>query len=124
MTSSIQKFQIKRIYEPYNPKDGQRILVDRLWPRGKSKEAAKIVFWSKEIAPSNALRKWYDHEHAKWPEFRKRYFAELNASPEAVEEFLARLDSGTVTFLFSSREEKLNNAAALKEYVERKLQNT
>ncbi len=124
MLPSIPEIQIKRIYEPPDTNDGQRILVDRLWPRGKSKEAAQIAFWSKEIAPSNALRKWYDHDHAKWHEFRQRYFAELDATPDAVEELLARLDSATVTFLFSSREEDLNNAAALKEYVERKLQNT
>ncbi len=70
------------------------------------------------------MRKWHAHDHAKWPKFRKRYFAELDATPDAVEELLARLDSASVTFLFNSREEDLNNAAAMKEYVERKLQNT
>ena len=109
---------IKRIYEKAAASDGARILVDGLWPRGFSKEKAGVDFWAKAIAPSAELRKWYRHDHDKWQEFKKRYFAELNANPDALEEFCGHLQSDVVTFVFSSKETKLNNAAALKEYME------
>ena len=114
------KIHIKRIYEASGPGDGARILVDRLWPRGISKEAAEIVFWARDVAPSNELRRWYSHEHSRWAGFKKRYFAELDANPEGVALLQKNLDK-KVTFLFSSRERKLNNAEALKEYVEARL---
>jgi uncharacterized protein YeaO (DUF488 family) len=114
------KIHIKRIYEESGSGDGARILVDRLWPRGISKEAAEIVSWARDIAPSNELRRWYNHEHSSWTGFKKRYFAELDANPEGVALLQKNLDK-KVTFLFSSRERKLNNAAALKEYVEARL---
>ena len=94
-----------------------RILVDRLWPRGVSKEKGKIDFWAKAIAPSNELRKWYQHDPDKWAEFRRRYFAELDANPDGVEALRAELGSGKVTFVFSSKEETLNNATALRDYL-------
>lgn len=109
--------QSKRVYEEPQPSDGQRILVDRLWPRGLSKEGAHIGYWAKRVAPSHELRRWYRHEPDKWPEFRRRYFAELQANPDGVAELVSYLSKATVTFVFSSRETKLNNAAALKEYV-------
>jgi len=112
------RIQIKRIYEEPHPDDGSRILVDRLWPRGIRKEQANIHYWAKEIAPSNALRKWYQHDPDKWDEFRQRYYDELNTKPEALETFKAQLTGDTVTFLFSSKERELNNAVVLKEYVE------
>ncbi len=112
------KIKVKRVYEPPSPSDGQRILVDRLWPRGIAKAAAKIDLWIKEIAPSNALRKWYAHDPQKWPEFKRKYFAELEANDEVLKSFLAQIGKGEVTFLFSSKETRLNNAFALKEYVE------
>ncbi len=110
--------KVKRIYEAPARSDGHRVLVDRLWPRGKSKEKARIDLWLKEVAPSNELRKWYGHEPAKWGEFRKRYFAELSDK----EDLLAQLEGlkGTVTLLFSSKELKLNNAVALKEHLEKR----
>ncbi len=89
-----------------------------MWPRGVSKERAKIDFWAKTIAPSNELRRWYQHDHAKWPEFRRRFFAELDANAEGVAELEARLESDIVTFVYGSKEEELNNATALREYVE------
>lgn len=110
--------QTKRIYEQPAPSDGRRILIDRLWPRGISKERAQIDFWAKSIAPSNELRKWYQHDPSKWDEFRRRYFAELNANPEGLAELREHLGSGTVTLLFGSRELHLNNATALREYLE------
>lgn len=112
--------RLKRVYDPPAPGDGRRILVDRLWARGLSKAKAKIDFWAKDIAPSTALRKWYGHDPDKWREFRKRYFAELDANPAGVAGLRAQLGKGTVTLLFSSKETRLNNAAALREYLETK----
>jgi len=112
------KIKIKRVYEPPAAQDGHRILVDRLWPRGFSKERAKIDYWARGIAPSTELRKWYGHEAAKWPEFQARYAAELEANPKGLEDLRERLGGDTVTLVFSSKEEHLNNAAALKIYLE------
>ena len=111
----------KRIYDPPSAEDGFRILVDRLWPRGLSKEKAKIDLWLKEIAPSNQLRKWYGHAPEKWPEFKKRYFKEIEGNKEEWDLIVKKAKEGIVTFLFSSKEETLNNATALKELVGRKL---
>jgi uncharacterized protein YeaO (DUF488 family) len=112
------KISIKRIYDGDDPKDGTRILVDRLWPRGISKDKANISYWAKDISPSSELRKWYQHDPGKWDDFRQRYYRELNSKPEALETFMAHLTGEKVTFLFSSKELELNNAAALKEYLE------
>jgi uncharacterized protein YeaO (DUF488 family) len=109
---------IKRAYESPTKDDGNRILVDRLWPRGLSKEKAKIDFWAKELAPSTELRRWYDHVPEKWSEFKSRYFAELDANPKLIIELLDYVRKGRVTFVYSSKEQQLNNAIALKEYVE------
>jgi uncharacterized protein YeaO (DUF488 family) len=108
----------KRIYEDPDPSDGTRILIDRLWPRGVSKEAAGIDFWAKSVAPSSELRKWYQHDPDKWREFRDRYFAELDENPEGLVELRSHLRGSTATLLFSSKEERLNNASALREYLE------
>jgi uncharacterized protein YeaO (DUF488 family) len=110
--------KLKRAYENPDDEDGFRILVDRLWPRGISKEKAKIDFWPKELAPSTGLRKWYGHDQEKWPEFKTRYFRELEDNPELVKEILKYLLKGPVTFVYSSKEQRINNAVALKEYVE------
>ncbi len=75
----------KRVYEEASSADGRRILIDRLWPRGISKATARVDYWAKEVAPSTELRQWYRHDHDKWPEFKRRYFAELEAEPEAVQ---------------------------------------
>lgn len=108
---------IKRVYEPAG-EDGTRILVDRLWPRGMKKEDLHGL-WLKELAPSDALRKWYNHEPDKWPEFRRRYFAELDGRPQALEPIAALLREGPVTLLSASRETERNHAVALREYLER-----
>ncbi len=108
----------KRVYDNPSPSDGRRILIDRLWPRGLSKSAVKIDFWAKAIAPSNELRRWYQHDPAKWDEFRRRYFAELDANPAGVAELRTHLGHGTVTILYGSKEARLNNATALREYLE------
>ncbi|HEY3859843.1 MAG TPA: DUF488 family protein [Gammaproteobacteria bacterium] len=109
---------IKRIYLKPEKADGCRILVDRLWPRGLSKQKAKVDLWLRDIAPSTRLRKWYDHDPERWAEFQRRYRAELKLEKDAVQELKALLKTHkTATLLFSSKEERLNNAAALKAYL-------
>ena len=108
----------KRIYEEPARSDGRRILIDRLWPRGLSKDNARVDFWARSVAPSNELRRWYRHDPAKWKGFRLRYFAELDANPAGLAELRAQLGRGTVTLLFGSKEQRLNNATALCEYLE------
>ncbi len=115
---------IKRVYNEPEEADGCRILVDRLWARGLSKKKAKVDLWIKEIAPSTELRHWYKHDPAKWRGFKARYFAELEANPGKVEDILAEVEVGVVTFLYSAKEEHLNNAVALKKYIESKTQDT
>ncbi|MGB3563807.1 MAG: DUF488 family protein [Thermoanaerobaculia bacterium] len=110
---------LKRAYETPSPSDGCRILVERLWPRGLSKQDAKIDLWPKDAAPSTELRRWFNHDPAKWAEFKRRYQKELDARQESLEPILERVRAGRVTFVFSSRESQFNNAVALKEYVER-----
>lgn len=112
------RIRTKRIYEQPDPADGRRILVDRLWPRGVAKTRARIDFWAKAIAPSTPLRHWYGHDPAKWTEFRRRYFAELDANPTGLADLRLHLGKGTVTLLYSSKEQRLNNATALQEYLE------
>jgi uncharacterized protein YeaO (DUF488 family) len=118
MNSMRITIRIKRVYEEPEEADGRRILVDRLWARGLSKEKAKVDVWVKDIAPSTELRRWYGHDPNKWTEFKSRYAAELEANPDEVEEILEEALAGIVTFLYSSKEEQLNNAVALKEYIE------
>jgi uncharacterized protein YeaO (DUF488 family) len=109
------------VYEPRARGDGARFLVDRLWPRGISKEALDAKAWLKEVAPSNGLREWYGHDPAKWKEFRRKYFAELERAPEAWKPLLQAARRGNVTLLYSAKETGLNNAAALKEFLDKNL---
>lgn len=119
LASREPEIRMKRVYAEPSPTDGTRILVDRLWPRGVSKKAAAIDFWARGVSPSNELRRWYGHDPAKWEEFKKRYSAELDANPEGVEELRAHVGrGGRVTFVFGSKQERLNNAAALLEYLQ------
>ncbi len=108
----------KRVYEKAHKNDGTRILVDRLWPRGIKKGKMNIDYWAKGIAPSSELRKWYNHEPSKWKEFKARYFKELDHNKKALSELLEHCKTEVVTFVFSSKEMQLNNATALKEYLE------
>ena len=111
-------FSIRRVTEPLGDADGARILIDRLWPRGQSKDKLKLTAWVKDIAPSTELRKWFDHDPAKWEAFRKRYRAELDANPGAVAELQALLEEHpNATLLFMARDEKHCNAAVLAEYL-------
>jgi len=110
---------IKRIYDQTGTEDGKRFLVDRLWPRGIKKEAARLDAWFKDVAPSDALRQWYAHDPAKWEEFCQRYFAELDQKPEAWQPILEAARRGNVILLYSTREIEHNNAVALKMYLEK-----
>jgi uncharacterized protein YeaO (DUF488 family) len=114
------QLRIKRVYEAASTADGRRVLIDRLWPRGLSKERAAIDYWAREVAPSAALRKWYGHDPTKWDEFRSRYFAELDAAPDGLAALRAALGPGTNTIVFGSKEAHRNNARALIEYLERR----
>src|SRR5579859_3033435 len=112
------KIQVKRIYEEAEPGDGVRVLVDRWWPRGISKDKARLDDWARDIAPSNEMRKWYGHDPEKWKEFKSRYEAELKKHDDLVEALKAKANDKTLTLLYSSKEVRLNNAVALKEILE------
>jgi uncharacterized protein YeaO (DUF488 family) len=109
---------IKRAYQPAQPADGVRILVDRLWPRGVSKNEARIDLWLKEIAPTADLRKWFAHDPAKWAEFRQRYVRELRENTQAVDQLRDHVHGGTVTLVYGAKDEEHNGAVVLKEYLE------
>jgi len=111
--------KLKRVYEEPDSNDGIRILVERLWPRGLSKEKARVGIWLKEASPSTELRKWFDHDPTKWGEFKKRYYSELEKNPEALDPISNLPEKENITFVFASKEEEFNNAVALKEYVEK-----
>lgn len=113
--------QIKRAYDPPAQTDGVRILVERLWPRGVKKEALKLDDWRKDAAPSTELRKWFSHDTDKWPEFQRRYQAELDEHPGAWQPILEVAKTDTVTLLFSSHDAEHNNVVALKAYLEERL---
>ena len=112
---------IKRVYQPPGNEDGVRVLVDRLWPRGLSRERAQIDLWLKEIAPSDALRRRYHGNPAAWEEFKTAYYAELEqpSAQQALRQLLDRLSHQPVTLLFAARDETRNNAVALKEWLDR-----
>jgi uncharacterized protein YeaO (DUF488 family) len=110
--------RIKRVYDPSAKVDGVRFLVERLWPRGMKKETAKLDGWLRDAAPSTALRKWFNHDPAKWTEFQRRYRAELDKHPEAWQPILDAAKKSDVTLLFSSHDAEHNNVVALKAYLE------
>src|SRR5256714_15352580 len=110
---------IKRAYDPPDDADGVRLLVDRLWPRGVSKAAARIDHWLKDLAPSDGLRKWFGHDPARWDVFKARYFKELNGHAEARSELRKLARTGRVTLVYAAKDPEHNNAAALKEFLGR-----
>lgn len=116
--------QIKRAYDLPASNDGERFLVDRLWPRGVKKEALAIKGWLKDAAPSTDLRNWYHHEPALWDEFRRRYFSELEANQAVWQPLLEAARKGNVTLIYSAKHAEQNNAVALKEFLTKKLRGT
>lgn len=113
--------EVKRVYEPAGSKDGARFLVDRLWPRGITKANLKLDGWIKDVAPSSELRSWYSHDPAKWPEFQKRYTKELLKNDTAWQPIAEAARKGRVTLLFGSKEPEINNAVALKHFLDARL---
>jgi uncharacterized protein YeaO (DUF488 family) len=113
--------KVKRIYDNPKGRNGFRILVDRLWPRGLRKDEVKIDLWQKDIAPSNSLRKWFSHDEKKWNEFKLRYFRELDNNSEALNIILDKARDGSIILLYAAKDERFNNAVVLKEYIETKI---
>jgi uncharacterized protein YeaO (DUF488 family) len=111
------KTPLKRVYEPPSEADGTRILVDRLWPRGLSKDKAHVDLWLKEIAPSTELRRWFGHAPERWEEFQRRYRAELEANGDAVSELKAALGGGPATLVYGAKDEAHNDAVVLAAYL-------
>jgi uncharacterized protein YeaO (DUF488 family) len=111
--------KIKRVYEQPDKADGTRILVDRLWPRGLTKEKARVDLWLKEIAPSTELRKWFGHDPSQWAEFEARYHAELEENDEQVALLKGEIEKGPVTLLYGARDKERNQAVVLKEFLSR-----
>lgn len=110
--------KLRRVYDPEKPGEKYRVLVDRLWPRGVSKDRADWDEWIKEVSPSNELRKWYNHDPAKWEKFKGSFRQELAGKKEELERLKQlEIKHGTITLLYASKEEKLNNAAALREFL-------
>lgn len=112
--------KLKRVYDGESADDGTRYLIERLWPRGVKKSSLRIDAWLKDAGPSTELRKWFGHDPEKWQEFRRRYFAELDRTPDAWAPIHDAARQGTVTLLYSSHDTEHNNAVALKDYIERK----
>lgn len=108
---------IKRVYDPVATADGARVLVDRIWPRGISKDAAKLTLWLKDIAPTTPLRKWFGHDPARWAEFRRRYHVELDANQDAVESLRELMQKRHVTLVYGAHDQQHNQAVALAEYL-------
>lgn len=113
--------RIKRVYDRPAETDGCRVLVDRLWPRGMKRAALRLDTWLKEVAPSSELRRWFNHEPARWPEFQRRYRLELEAHPESWAPLLEQARRGTVTLLYSAHDAEHNNAVVLRDFLDSKL---
>jgi uncharacterized protein YeaO (DUF488 family) len=113
--------RIKRVYDSARPEDGLRILVDRLWPRGIGKNKLRLDSWYKGVAPSSDLRKWFSHDPARWDEFKRLYFAELDSNPTAWSSLAELARRSNVTLLYSARDEEHNNAEALRDYLQSKI---
>jgi uncharacterized protein YeaO (DUF488 family) len=114
----MKKLGIKRVYEAHETGDGQRVLVDRLWPRGITKERLCDALWLKDLAPSAELRTWFGHKPERWEGFLERYFVELEEQPDALAKLRALMKKGPVTLLYSARDPERNQAAALRRYLE------
>src|SRR5688572_14866339 len=117
--SRRMNIKIKRVYEQPDRKDGERILVDRLWPRGLTKEKAHVDLWIKEIAPSTELRKWFGHDPKKWKNFRRRYETEIRHKEDLMKVLKQKAREGTITLIYGARDEKHNEALVLRQFLEK-----
>ena len=117
--SRNMRIKIKRVYEEPDKHDGARILVDRLWPRGLTKEKARVDLWLKEIAPSTELRKWFGHDPEKWSSFRRRYETEILHNDDLIKVLKQKAREGTITLIYGARDEQHNEALVLKQFLER-----
>ncbi len=115
-----KQVRIKRVYDPPEKADGYRVLVDRLWPRGLTKEKAHVDLWLKDVAPSNELRKWFHHEVANWTEFRRRYERELRENPDVLEQLREVVREHPTTLVYGAKDEEHNQAAVLRDLLARK----
>jgi uncharacterized protein YeaO (DUF488 family) len=113
--------EIKRAYEEPGSKDGTRFLVERLWPRGVTKERLRLDGWLKDVAPSTTLRRWFQHDPAKWAEFRRRYLTELEENPDSWKALLAQARRGRVTLVYGAHDVEHNGALVLKEFLQQKI---
>jgi uncharacterized protein YeaO (DUF488 family) len=120
MAKRKQIIEIARVYDAPAAPGRFRVLVDRLWPRGIKKEMLQLDLWAKEVAPSNALRNWFQHDPERWDEFRSRYFAELDERSEELAELLSQLRDRPLLLLYAAKDEEHNNAVALREYLEKR----
>ncbi len=116
--AASSRFRVKRVYDPPARSDGRRVLVDRMWPRGLSRDEAALDAWIRDVAPSADLRKWFGHEPAKWAAFKRRYFRELDGKADALAQLAEACAGRTVTLLFAAKDTEHNNAVALKEYLD------
>jgi uncharacterized protein YeaO (DUF488 family) len=120
MVEGVNMIQSKRAYDRPSRTDGERVLVERLWPRGLTKARAALDLWLKDVAPSTKLRKWFGHDPAKWEQFERRYWKELQGHKEAVDLLRQKARQGTVTLVYAARDEEHNGAVALKRFLERR----
>lgn len=116
----MTQIRTKRAYAEAHANDGTRILVDRVWPRGVSRQDLEIAAWEKDLAPSKDLRKWFGHDPEKWDDFREAYFSELDKRCDAVDRIAGQVREGRVTLIYGAKDERHNNAVALKDYLERR----
>ncbi len=117
----MERIKVKRVYDPPTPDDGERYLIDRLWPRGVSKEKLRLTAWLKDVAPGHELRRWFHRHRDAWDEFVERYRAELDANPGAWQPLIEAARRGTITLLYASRDRERNNAVVLAEYLREKM---
>ena len=117
----LEPIRAKRVYEPYSPDDGTRVLVERLWPRGMTREQLHADSWLREIAPTAELRTWYAHDVAKWPKFVTRYTAQLDTQPDLVESLLQMARHGPLTLLYAAKDTEHNSALVLLNYLKGQL---
>jgi uncharacterized protein YeaO (DUF488 family) len=119
ITNGIEMIKLKRAYDKPAKDDGERILVERLWPRGLTKEQAKLDLWLKDVAPSTELRKWFGHDPDRWIEFRQRYLKELRQNTDMIKLLKRKAKEGTITLIYAARDEEHNGALVLKQFLQR-----